>query len=132
VAEDKDSMEDQRLTQITEIIIGCAFNVSNSLGIGFLEKVYHNSLLIELMKTELKIESQKPISVYYENQIVGEFFADIMVEDQVIVELKAARSIEPLHEAQMINYLRACNRRYGLILNFGTSKLGIKRMLYGY
>ena len=124
-----------RLTQINEItdkIIGCAYTVSNVLGAGFLEKVYENAMNIGLHKTGLLIEKQKPISVFYETQIVGDYFADFCIENLVIVELKAVKSIETNHEAQLMNYLRACNLRCGLIINFGTSKIGIKRMLNGF
>jgi GxxExxY protein len=115
------------LNKITETIIGCAYKVSNNLGIGFLEKVYENALVIELTEAGLKAEPQKPISVFYKGIIVGNYAADILVEESVIVELKVAKIIEDSHEAQLLNYLRATNLQVGLLINFGTPKLGIKR-----
>jgi GxxExxY protein len=121
-------MEMEEIDKITEKIIGCAMTVSNTLGAGFLEKVYENALAIELRKAGLKVEQQKPISVMYSGQVVGHYIADLLVEGVVIVELKAARVIDDIHQAQMLNYLKATHLKIGLILNFGTSKMGIKRM----
>ena len=115
--------------EITERIIGCAIKVSNTLGAGFLEKVYENALVHELRKTGLQVKQQEPIKVRYEEVVVGEYTADLLVEDQAIVELKAAKGIDPVHEAQLLNYLKATSLRVGLILNFGTPRLGIKRMV---
>ena len=114
---------------LTEGIIGCAFKVSNILGSGFLEKVYENALMIELGKAGYKAEQQKPVTVSYEGQVVGHYAADILVEGAILLELKAAKAIDPIHEAQLLNYLKAAGIRVGLILNFGTPKLGIKRMV---
>jgi GxxExxY protein len=116
--------------KLTEAIIGCAFTVSNTLGIGFLEKVYENALAIELGTTGLKCEQQKPIPVTYRGAGVGDYFADILVEGQVILEIKAANAIEDSHKAQLINYLKATGIHRGLILNFGTTKLGFVRMVF--
>ncbi|NWJ96036.1 MAG: GxxExxY protein [Chloroflexi bacterium] len=113
--------------KVTEKIIGCALKVSSSLGIGFLEKVYENALVIELTKAGLKAEPQKPIAVYYEGAVVGSYAADIFVNDSIILELKAAKEIDVSHEAQLLNYLKATGLHLGLILNFGTPRLGIKR-----
>ena len=113
----------------TELIIGCAINVSNELGSGFLEKVYENALMYEMKKTPLHAEQQKKINVLYKDSIVGEYFSDILVNDQVIIEIKAAKSISDNHQAQLLNYLKATGMKVGLILNFGTPKLGIKRMV---
>ena len=113
--------------EITERIIGCAYKVYNTLGFGFLESVYEKCLLIELNKVGLKIEPQLPIKVYYDSQIVGEFVADILVEDTVIVELKSVRHIVKAHEIQLVNYLVATKKDVGLLLNFGESKVEIKR-----
>jgi GxxExxY protein len=121
-------MEMEEIDKITEKIIGCAMTVSNTLGAGFLEKVYENALAIELRKAGLKVEQQKSISVMYSGQVVGHYIADLLVEGVVIVELKAARVIDDIHQAQMLNYLKATHLKIGLILNFGTSKMGIKRM----
>ncbi len=115
---------------LTEKIIGCAFKVSNTLGCGFLEKVYENALAIEIGESGLKCEQQKPIPVSYRGIPVGEYYADILVEGQVILEIKAAKAIDESHQAQLINYLKATGIHRGLILNFGTSKLGCKRMVF--
>ncbi len=115
--------------KITETIIGCAFKVSTTLGAGFLEKVYENALVIELNDAGLKSEQQKPLPVTYRGSIVGDYYADILVEDQVILEIKAAKAIDEIHQAQLINYLKATGIHTGLIVNFGTPKLGIKRMV---
>ena len=114
---------------LTEIIIGCAMKVSNTLGVGFLEKVYENALAVELRRAGLAAEQQKPISVAYEGVIVGDYCADIVVNVQVILELKAVKFIDDIHKAQLLNYLKATGLRVGLILNFGTPTLGIKRMV---
>jgi GxxExxY protein len=115
--------------KLTEIIIGCAMKVSNTLGVGFLEKVYENALAVELRKAGLVAEQQKKILVTYDGVIVGDYSADILVNGQVILELKAAKVIDEIHMAQLLNYLKATGLRVGLILNFGTPRLGIKRMV---
>ena len=114
---------------MTEIIIGCAYRVYNKMGFGFLESVYEKCLLIELRKAGLDTESQKPITVYYNGEIVGEFVADIIVNDAVILELKSVRRIIKAHEVQIINYLVATGKPVGLILNFGEKKVEIKRKI---
>jgi GxxExxY protein len=103
--------------------------VSNTLGAGFLEKVYENALVLELNKAGLKAEQQKKIAVMYEGAVVGDYFADVLVNDQVIIEVKALKGIDESHYAQLLNYLTATGMRVGLILNFGTSRMGIKRMV---
>ena len=113
--------------EITEKIIGCAYIVYNKMGYGFLESVYEKCLLIELRKAGLKAESQQEITVYYENQIVGNFVADIVVEDSVILELKSVRRLAKVHEAQLVNYLVATGKEIGLLLNFGEQKVEVKR-----
>lgn len=115
---------------VTKEIIRCAIKVSNTLGIGFLEKVYENALVIELKRAGLAVEQQKSLSVLYEGEVVGEYMADVVVEELVILELKAAKAIDKIHQAQLINYLRATGIQTGLILNFGTPRLGIKRMVF--
>lgn len=112
---------------ITEKIIGCAYRVYNTMGFGFLESVYEKCMLIELLKEGLKTETQKPITVHYENEIVGEFVADIIVEDSIILELKSVRRIAQAHEVQLVNYLVATGKQVGLILNFGERKVEVKR-----
>jgi GxxExxY protein len=114
---------------VTETVIGCAYNVYNKMGFGFLESVYEKCLLIELRKAGLDMESQKPITVYYENEIVGEFVADIIINDTIILELKSVRRIIKAHEVQLVNYLVATGKSVGLILNFGERKVEIKRKI---
>jgi GxxExxY protein len=114
---------------VTETVIGCAYRVYNKMGFGFLESVYEKCLLIELRKEGLDTESQKPITVYYENEIVGEFIADIIVNNTIILELKSVRRIIKAHEVQLVNYLIATGKPVGLILNFGERKVEIKRKI---
>ena len=111
-------MEDDELTQQ---IIGCAFKVHNTLGPGFLEKVYENALRIELEKHALKVRQQEPIRVTYDGQLVGEFYADLWVQDRIVVELKAAQLLVKQHEVQLVNYLTATGISTGPLLNFGSS-----------
>ena len=113
--------------ELTEKIIGCAYRVYNKMGFGFLESVYEKCMLIELRKAGYNAESQKPITVYYEDEIVGEFVADIIVNDTIILELKSLRRIIKAHEVQLVNYLVATGKPAGLILNFGESKVDVKR-----
>ena len=115
--------------ELTEKIIGCAYRVYNRMGFGFLESVYEKCMLIELRKADLDTESQKPITVYYENKIVGEFVADIIVNDTIILEMKSVRRIFKAHEVQLVNYLVAIGKPVGLILNFGERKVEIKRKI---
>jgi GxxExxY protein len=122
-------MNTDELNSLTETIIGCAIKVSNTLGTGFLEKVYENALAIELRRAGLKVEQQKPLKVFYEGAVVGEYFADVVVNGRVLIELKAIRVFEEVHQAQLLNYLKATNLRVGLLFNFGTPRLGIKRMV---
>ena len=112
---------------VTETVIGCAYRVYNKMGFGFLESVYEKCLLIELHKAGMDAESQKPITVYYDDEIVGEFVADIIVNDTVILELKSVRRVIKAHEVQLVNYLVATGKPIGLILNFGESKVEVKR-----
>jgi len=113
---------------LSEKVIGCAFSVSNSLGAGFLESVYENALVHELRKNGIVAEKQKRINVKYDNVIVGEFVADILVDNELIVELKAVKAFDNTHIAQCINYLKATGLEACLLLNFGTSKIGIRRI----
>ncbi|MBU2492089.1 MAG: GxxExxY protein [Bacteroidetes bacterium] len=113
-------------SEITDKIIKAFYNVYNNLGYGFLEKVYENSMLIELNKLGLNCKKQIPIDVYYEGKNVGEYFADIIVENCVIIELKAAEGLCEEHEFQLINYLKATEIEVGLLLNFGKTP-GLKR-----
>ncbi len=113
--------------QITKSVIGCAFEVINELGAGFLESVYENALLLALQQKGLSAISQHPVKVMFRGECVGDFYADIFVEEKVIVELKAVKAIAPEHQAQIINYLNATGIEVGLLINFGNPKLEFKR-----
>jgi GxxExxY protein len=106
---------------LTQRVIGCAFRVHNQLGAGYLEKVYENALAIELGEAGLAVQQQCPIKVYYHGQPIGDFFADLLVESCLIVEIKAVREIAREHEVQLVNYLTATSINDGLLLNFGPS-----------
>jgi len=121
-------MQDEALT---ETIIGCAFKVHNTLGVGFLEKAYENSLCIELVRQNLDVKQQEPIKVYYEGHVVGEYYADLWVENRVIVEVKAVRTLSKQHEVQLVNYLTATGVDTGLLINFGPS-VEVKRKFRQY
>jgi GxxExxY protein len=113
--------------ELTKRIIAAAYRVYNKMGFGFLESVYEKCLLIELRKDGLRAESQRPVIVKYENEVVGEFKPDILVEDTIILELKSIRQITQAHEVQLVNYLVATDKPVGLILNFGEQKVEVKR-----
>ena len=115
---------------ISQRVIRCAFDVSNTLGAGFLEKVYENALCVELERSGLDFQSQKPVAVTYKGFQVGEYVVDIIVEDKLLLELKALSMLCSSHDAQVMNYLRATNLSVGLLLNFGKPKLGIKRIVW--
>ena len=123
--------DDVVLNGPTERIIGCAMVVSNALGVGFVERVYENTLVHELRKAGLAVRQQHGIVVMYDGIVVGEYAVDLLVEDTVLVELKALRAVTELHYAQCMNYLRATERRLCLLLNFGNPRLGIKRFVVG-
>ena len=120
----------QAINELTEKIIGCAFEVSNILGSGFIEKVYERALVQELRMAGLLVQAQYPISVYYKTMIVGNFFADILVEKSILIELKALNFLDNKHQAQCLNYLKASNLNLCLLLNFGTPKIQIKRIIH--
>jgi GxxExxY protein len=115
----------------TQNIIGCAYKVHNALGPGFLEKVYENSLRIELEKLGFNIKQQEPINVTYEGQVVGEYYADLWVNGRVVIELKAIQTLTQRHEVQLVNYLTATGIDTGLLLNFGPS-VQVKRKFREY
>ena len=117
------------LNELTYNINGAIFEVNRELGVGFLEKVYENALLVELRKRGLEAESQVPVKVKYKGTEVGEYFADIVVENQVIVELKSVDSLQKIHEAQLLNYLKATGYKVGLLVNFTHPKAEIKRFV---
>jgi GxxExxY protein len=113
---------------LTQTIIGCAFDVINELGAGFLESVYHKALRLVLEEKGLSITTQHPISVVFRGQTIGDFYADLFVENTVVVEIKAVKAIAPEHQAQVINYLKATGIEVGLLINFGNPKLEFKRL----
>jgi len=114
-------MTESKHHHITEKIIGAAYNVHNTLGSGFLEKVYQNSLAIELQSFGFIIGVEKPIKVYYKSEVVGNYIADIIVNEKVILEIKAIKELSDIHEVQLVNYLKATGIEVGLLINFGTS-----------
>ena len=112
---------------ITHKIIGCAYQVFNKLGFGFLESVYKKAMIIELTKSGLKVEPEKPSKVYYDEEVVGDFYVDLFVENEIVVELKSVKSIAKEHEVQLVNYLNGLNKEIGLLVNFGPSGVESKR-----
>ncbi len=118
-----------KFEKLTEEVIGIYYKVYNALGYGFLEKVYENAMMIEFAKAGIPAVAQAPINALYDGQVVGEYFADILVDDSVIVELKASKSLSPDNEAQLLNYLKATDKEVGLLLNFGP-RPEIKRKLF--
>ena len=117
------------INDITYKINGAIFEVNRVLGPGFLEKVYENALLIELRERGLKTGNQVPIEVKYKGHSVGDYIADLLVEEKVIIELKTVENITKLHEAQLLNYLKATGIKVGLLINFQNEKAEIKRMV---
>ena len=116
--------------EITEAIIGAAFEVHAQLGYGFLERVYHRALQVELLRSGFSVELEKRITVGYKDVIVGEYDADLLVEDVVIVEIKTALQYDKRDEAQLLNELKATGIKLGLLLNFGRSKVELKRLVF--
>jgi GxxExxY protein len=123
-------MNADMLNALSERIIGCAFTVANGLGSGFLERVYENALAHELRKAGLAVAQQQGVSVFYDDVIVGEYAADLLVEAAVIVELKAVRALDDVHQAQCMNYLRATGLQLCLLLNFGRPRVEIRRIVH--
>jgi GxxExxY protein len=117
--------------ELTEKIIGCAYRVYNTLGSGFFEKVYENSLLKDLTDEGLATQQQVPMKVIYRDSVVGDYVADLIVEGCVVVEVKAVERIIKIHEVQLVNYLKATGIRLGLLINFGPT-IEIKRRIYGW
>jgi GxxExxY protein len=114
--------------ELTYKINGAVFEVHRTLGEGFLEKVYENALVLELRNLGFKAESQVPVPVYYKGQMVGDYLADVVVEDKVIVELKTVEDLTSVHQAQLLNYLKASGKPLGLLVNFKGKKAVIRRM----
>ena len=117
------------IDELTYRINGAIFEVNRILGSGFMEKVYENALLIELKERGLKADNQIPIKVEYKDRMVGEYVADIIIEDQVLLELKCCESLQKVHEAQILNYLKATGFNIGLLINFKYPKAEIKRFI---
>ena len=125
---DKKDDTNLKYADLTHGILNAAFEVQNILGCGFLEKVYENALVCELETRGYKIEVQRSIQVQYKGEIVGDYIADIVVEDKVVLELKAAEKITTIHKAQLLNYLKATGYQVGLILNFAKPRLEYARL----
>lgn len=123
------NQRNEHLNALTEVIIGCAFKVANTLGVGFLEKVYENALVIELRKTGMKVLQQVEYEVLYEGSQVGKYFADLVVNDAVLLELKAIKDCEAIHTAMCINYLKVSGLPLCLLINFGKSRVDVKRIM---
>ena len=113
--------------ELTHKIIACAYTVFNQLGFGFLESVYRKAMVIELTKASLRVEEEKPLKAYYDEHVVGNFSADLFVEDTVVVELKSVQNTVKEHEVQLVNYLNAIKEEIGLLINFGPSGVEVKR-----
>ena len=118
--------------ELSQRVIGCAFEVSNTLGAGFLESVYEKALCVELANNGIAFSCQKPVSVKYKEVLVGDYITDIIVDDSLLLELKAVSVMPAVYKAQLMNYLKATGLSFGLLLNFGTPKLGIKRMVWNH
>jgi GxxExxY protein len=127
-----DEARRDRINRITEVIIGCAYKLSNDLSAGFLEKVYENGLLHLLRTAGLIAEPQVAINVIYDGVVLGEYVADLVVENEVLVELKACKSLDDIHMAQCLNYLKATGNPVCLLLNFGSPKVDVKRIVHRF
>jgi GxxExxY protein len=120
----------EQLNLLSSQVIGAAQQVSSVLGCGFLEKVYENALVVELRSRGVEVSQQSGIAVRYKREIVGEYFADLLVADQIIVELKAVKALDNIHEAQCMNYLRASGLPLCLLMNFSRPRLDVRRFIY--
>ena len=121
--------DNYKYSDLTEKIIKEAYFVHNTLGFGFLEKVYENALFKRLNNIGLKTKQQFPINVYFENELIGEYYADLIVEEKIILELKAIQELNKIHETQLVNYLKATDIEVGLLINFGPT-LDVKRRVF--
>jgi len=117
---------------ISEQVISCAFEVSNTLGAGFVEKVYENALCVELNKAGIPFCRQQRYGIRYKNENIGNYIADIVVAEKLLIELKALSALNRDHEAQVMNYLKASGLRVGLLINFGTARIGMKRIVWNH
>jgi GxxExxY protein len=122
---------ESKLNELSEKIIGAAFEVSNILGVGFLEKVYENALNVELELRGLRAQQQAPLKVYYKDELVGDYFADILVENEIIIELKTVKEFDDIHIAQCLNYLKITGLKLCLLINFSKPRVEIKRIVRG-
>jgi GxxExxY protein len=118
--------------EITKNIIGCVHEVSNTLGTGFLERVYENALAVELRRTGLRVNQQQRIEVHYKDVLVGEYVADLMVEDCIIIEVKAAKALDEIHSVQCLNYLKATGLSVCLLVNFGVPRAVVRRIVHNF
>ena len=124
--------KNMNIEELIKQIVQCAYNVRTKLSAGFLESVYKNALLIELEENGISARTEVPINVYYNNIVVGEFRADIVVENAVVIELKAVQQLTIAHEAQLVNYLTATDIEQGLLINFGSERIEIRRKYKTY
>ncbi len=122
--------KEYRYSDLSGNIIAAAYNVHNGLGQGFFEKVYRNALAIELEGKDIKYKMEVPLTVKYKGRVVGEYYADIIVNEKIVLEIKAVSSLNPSHELQLVNYLKATEMNVGLLINFGKS-VEIKRRVFG-
>lgn len=127
-----DERRQEIINRITEKIIGCVYKVSNTLGSGFLEKVYENSLALELRRAGFEVKQQHSIQVLYEGMVVGDFVADLLIEEKVLIELKVVKALDDIHTAQCLNYLKATGLAVCLLVNFGKPKVEIKRIVHNF
>ena len=125
-------LDRNEMSQLTEKVIKCAFAISNTLGCGFLEKMYENALAHELRKAGLQVRQQHAITVYYDGVAVGEYTADLLVEGVLLLELKAVKDLDEIHLAQCLNYLKATNLRLCLLMNFAKPKVEVRRIVNKY
>ncbi len=124
--------KDMGTEELIKMVIECAYEVRMRLAAGFLESVYQKAMLIELCQRGILADSEVPIHVYYRDNVVGEFRADILVENKIIVELKAVQRLNPIHESQLVNYLTATHKDHGLLINFGGERIEIRRKFREY
>jgi len=124
--------DERRLDEITKRVIGCAYAVSNTLGAGFVEKVYERAMVVELRANGLAIAQQHAMSVNYKGVVVGDYVADLVVANEVIVEVKAVKALDEVHAAQCMNYLKATGLRIALLLNFGKPRIELRRIVLGF
>jgi len=120
---------DDEINDLSNKVIGAAFEISNVLGAGFLEKVYENALNIELNNRKIKAQQQAPLKVYYKGELVGDYFAGILVENKLIIEIKTVKEFDSIHLAQCINYLKITGLKLCLLINFSKPKVEIKRIV---